>query len=196
VDHFTFQPLYPRGNSARYPLPHSRSGYCGEEKNFSPLPEIEPRFLGSPASSPVALPAELSRNYNEVNKTAKNLWSRFTHVHQFHVLWSYHLLDESRLGHFSTRSVTIFVGYWSCEHNAITVDIPRERARTRQGRVIGPLEDNTSLSSSAPPHSTPITTVTFHHNEVHAKVKWFAICESRPQFMKPRWIKMCKYYST
>jgi hypothetical protein len=94
------------------------------------------------------------------------------------------------MSRFSSRRVTIFVRYWSCERNAITADIPGERARTRQGRVISRSEDNTALSSSAPPLSTPITTVTFHHNEVHAKVKWFAICESRPHFMKPRWSTM------
>jgi hypothetical protein len=46
---FTPRPLYPRRKIPQYPLgrrlsgPQSRSGRGGEEKNFLPLPGIEPR---------------------------------------------------------------------------------------------------------------------------------------------------------
>jgi hypothetical protein len=57
------RPLYPQGESSRYPLdrrlrgPHSRSGRYGEEKNPLPLPAIE---LYSSAFQTEAIPAELS----------------------------------------------------------------------------------------------------------------------------------------
>jgi hypothetical protein len=168
--------------------------FMEKRKNLLPLPEIEPRFLGSPASNPVPIPTELSQKYNDVRKTAKPCGvdpHMFTGCHIPYLI----LNRMSRMGRFSTKRVTNFVGYWSCEHNAITADIPGERARTRQGRVISWLEDNATLSSTAPLLSTPITTVTFHHNEVHARVKRFAICESRPHFASQdetqRWTVSC-----
>jgi hypothetical protein len=63
---FTLLPLYPRPSSPRYPLykrlggPQNRTG-CYEEKNLLPLQGIEPRLLGRPPRSLVAIPTELSR---------------------------------------------------------------------------------------------------------------------------------------
>jgi hypothetical protein len=48
---FTPRPLYPEGESPRYLLdkrmdgPQSRSGEGGKEKNFQPLPELEPMII-------------------------------------------------------------------------------------------------------------------------------------------------------
>jgi hypothetical protein len=48
---FTPRPLYPQGKSPWYPLdrrmggPQSRSGCNGEEKNFQPLPGLEPPII-------------------------------------------------------------------------------------------------------------------------------------------------------
>lgn len=92
--------------------------------------------------------------------------------------------DVSPICPFCSRSVTIFVGYWSCEHNAITADIPAGRGQVRAESSVGQKTMPATLSSTAPLLSTPITTVAFHYNEVHAKVKWFAICEPRPHYMK------------
>jgi hypothetical protein len=47
------RPLYPQRNRSRYPFdrrlggPNSRSGLCGEEKNFLPLPGIQLRAIRS-----------------------------------------------------------------------------------------------------------------------------------------------------
>jgi hypothetical protein len=54
---FTPRPLYPQGESTRYPLDRrlgelqSRSGLGGEEKNFQPLRESNPR---TPIVQPIA----------------------------------------------------------------------------------------------------------------------------------------------
>jgi hypothetical protein len=51
------RPLYPQGNSLRYPLyrrlsgPQSRSGRYREEKNLFTLPGLEPRLLIRPSHS-------------------------------------------------------------------------------------------------------------------------------------------------
>jgi hypothetical protein len=48
---FTFRPLYTQGNSPWYPLdrmlggPQSQSGHGCEEKNFQPLPGLEPPII-------------------------------------------------------------------------------------------------------------------------------------------------------
>jgi hypothetical protein len=47
---FTSRPLYPQGKNPWYPLyrrlggPQSRSGRGGKEKNFKPMPSIEPPY--------------------------------------------------------------------------------------------------------------------------------------------------------
>jgi hypothetical protein len=54
-------PLYPRVKSPRYLLdmrlggPQRRSGRCEENKNILPLLKMEPRFLGLPVHSLVAI---------------------------------------------------------------------------------------------------------------------------------------------
>jgi len=54
---FTPRPLYPQGKSSQYPLdrrlagPQSCCGCDGKEKNFQPLPEINPR---TPIIQPIA----------------------------------------------------------------------------------------------------------------------------------------------
>jgi hypothetical protein len=48
---FTARPLYPQGKSPWYPFdrslggPQSRFGHGGEEKNFQPLPGLEPPII-------------------------------------------------------------------------------------------------------------------------------------------------------
>jgi hypothetical protein len=49
--------FYPRRNtSGTHWKPQSRSGRYGEERNVSPLPEIEPRLLGRSARILVIIP--------------------------------------------------------------------------------------------------------------------------------------------
>jgi hypothetical protein len=42
-------------------VPQGRSGHCGVQRNLLTLPSIEPRSLGRPARSPVAIQTELSQ---------------------------------------------------------------------------------------------------------------------------------------
>jgi hypothetical protein len=48
---FTTQPLYPQGNGPWYPMDRrlggfqNQSGHGGEEKNFQPLPGLEPPII-------------------------------------------------------------------------------------------------------------------------------------------------------
>jgi hypothetical protein len=63
---FTTRPLYRGLKCLRYPLYwrldlfEFRSWCYGEVKNILHLPGLEPRFLGRPACSSVAMPGELS----------------------------------------------------------------------------------------------------------------------------------------
>jgi hypothetical protein len=54
----SFTPQYPLYR--RLGRPQSRSVPNREEKNFLPLPGIEPRFLGCPSRTLVDIPTELS----------------------------------------------------------------------------------------------------------------------------------------
>jgi hypothetical protein len=64
VVRFTPLPLYSRGKIPRYTLckrlggPRSRSGRYGENKTLLALPEIDPRLLGCPTHSIIAIPTE------------------------------------------------------------------------------------------------------------------------------------------
>jgi len=50
---FTLRPIYPQGNSSRFPLdermdgPHKRFGHDGEEKYTQPLLVLEPQIIQS-----------------------------------------------------------------------------------------------------------------------------------------------------
>jgi hypothetical protein len=62
---FTVLSRYPRAKRApldrRLGGAQSQSGHYGEEINLLPLPEMEPRFIGHPVQSLVAVPASVSR---------------------------------------------------------------------------------------------------------------------------------------
>jgi hypothetical protein len=61
---FTSWPLYSQSKTPWYPLDRSLRGPESRsrpyERRLLPLPEIEPRFFGSPARSLVAIPTETS----------------------------------------------------------------------------------------------------------------------------------------
>lgn len=63
---FMFQLLYHQGKNPHSPLnvwqsvPQSRTGHCGEENNFLPLPGIEPQSLSCPSHNVLAISPKLT----------------------------------------------------------------------------------------------------------------------------------------
>lgn len=88
---FTLLPFYSQINLCRYAVngrlvwPYSRFQHCWK-RNIYLLPEIEPRFLGSPAHGLVSVRTELSRLcayvlYTTKSKAVSVTWQTWRHMH-------------------------------------------------------------------------------------------------------------------